>query len=75
MYGILTQKYQSKLLLGCVKTSNSSKISLVGYNGEVTWNVNTNNTVEVSMPFLPLDTELRWAWAFKFENVSPVLKT
>ena len=71
MYGILTQVYQSKVLIGAVATNAKSKISLVGYDGEVVWGSGVNNVIEISMPFLPLDTELRWAWAFKFENVSP----
>ena len=71
VYGILTQVYQSKVFIGAVKADSDSKISLVGYDGEVVWKSGANNTIEISMPFLPLDTELRWAWAFKFENISP----
>ena len=71
MYGTLTVAYQSKVVLGHVETSNSTKISLVGYDGEVVWKSGANNTIEISMPFLPLDTELRRAWTFKFENISP----
>ena len=74
VYGILTQVYQSKVLIGAVATNAKSKISLVGYDGEVVWGSGVNNVIEISMPFLTLDTELRWAWAFKFENVSPAPK-
>ena len=69
MYGTLTQAYQSKVVLGNVKVGSGSKVSLVGYDGEVAFKASTNNTIEISMPPLPLDTELRWAWVFKFENV------
>ena len=56
-------------MLGNVKVGSSgSKISLFGYDGAVSWKTYPNNTVEISMPPLPLDTELRWAWMFKFEN-------
>ena len=59
MYGILTKVYQSKVLIGAVATNAKSKISLVGYDGEVVWGSGVNNVIEISMPFLTLDTELR----------------
>ena len=52
--------------------STNSKISLVGYDGDVIWKTAANNTVEISMPFLPLDTDLQWAWVFKFENIQNI---
>ena len=69
VYGALTLKYQSKVMLGNMKVGSGSKVSLLGYDGEVSWKAYPNNTVEITMPPLPLDTELRWAWVFKFENV------
>ena len=71
VYGTQTQIYQSSVVIGAVKTNTNTKISLVGYDGEVTWKPSANNTIEISMPFLPVDTQLRWAWVFKFENISP----
>ena len=71
VYGTLTLKYQFTVMLGNMKVGSSSKVSLLGYDGEVSWKTYSNNTVEISMPPLPLDTELRWAWVFKFENVLP----
>ena len=69
VYGTLTQVYQSSIVLGNLKLGSNSKVSLVGYTGEVTWKAGANNSVEISMPSLPLDTDLKWAWVFKFENV------
>ena len=74
MYGTQTLVYQSKVVIGAVETSVNSKISLVGYSGEVVWKAAANNTIEISMPFLPLDTELKWAWVFRFENITPTPK-
>ena len=74
VYGTQTQVYQSTVVIGAVKTNTNTKISLVGYDGDVTWKPSANNTIEISMPFLPVDTELRWAWVFKFENVAPTPK-
>ena len=74
VYGIQTQVYQSKVVIGAVKTSTNSKVSLVGYDGDVTWTTAANSSVEISMPFLPLDTNLTWAWVFKFDNISPAQK-
>lgn len=69
VYAILTQKYQSQILLGNVVAGSSSNVSLVGYDGEVQWKAYTNDTIAINMPPLPLDTELKWAWVFKLENV------
>jgi hypothetical protein len=74
VYGTLTLVYQDKVILGDVKTNSSSKISLIGYDGDVAWKPGANNTVEISMPSLPLDTELRWAWVFKLESISPATR-
>ena len=71
MYATLTQKYQSEVLLGNVQAGSSTKVTLVGYDGDVALKTDTNNTIAVTMPPLPLDTELRWAWTFKLENVLP----
>ena len=71
VYGTLTQAYQFNVLLGNMKIGTGSKVTLVGYNGEVQWKTNANNTIEITMPPLPLDSGLKWAWVFKFENVLP----
>lgn len=71
VYATLTLKYLSKITLGNINLSSSSKVSLLGYDGEVTCSAGTNNTVEITMPTLPLDTNLKWAWTFKFENAAP----
>ena len=69
VYGALTLKYQFTVMLGNMKLGSGSKVSLLGYDGEVSWKTYPNSTIEITMPPLPLDTELRWAWVFKFENV------
>ena len=71
VYGALTLKYQSKVMLGNIKLGSGSKVSLLGYDGDVSWKTYPNSTIEISMPPLPLDTQLRWAWVFKFENLIP----
>ena len=74
VYGSLTLKYQPTVNLGNIKVEINSKISLLGYDGDVSWETYPNNTLGIYMPPLPLDTELRWAWVFKFENVLPSSK-
>lgn len=69
VYGILTLKYQFSVMLGNIKVGSGSKVSLLGYDGDVSSKTYPNGTLEISMPPLPLDTQLRWAWVFKFENV------
>ena len=74
VYGTQTLIYQSKLVIGAVKTTSNSRISLVGYDTEVEWKAAANNTIELSMPYLPVGIDLKWAWVFKFENVTPMPK-
>ena len=69
VYATLTLAYRSKVSIGNVVIGSSTKVSLVGYDDKLSWNGLTNNTIEITMPPLPLDTKLRWAWVFKLENV------
>ena len=74
IYGTQTLIYLSRLVIGAVKTTSYSRISLVGYDTEVEWKPAANNTIELSMPYLPVGIDLKWAWVFKFENVTPMPK-
>ena len=69
VYGTLL-KFPSNYMvtIGGVKTTSSTKISLLGY-GEVKW-ANSGANVVITFPYLPLDTTLQWAWSFMFENIS-----
>ena len=52
-----------------MKTSTSTVATLLGY-GKLQWKNNSNGQVEITMPYLPLDTPLQWAWTIKLENIS-----
>ena len=62
------------LTLGSVKTTSNSVVTLLGYD-KVQWKTNTiMGQMEITMPPLPLDTNLKWAWTFKLENISPAMR-
>ena len=60
------------LTLGLVKTTSNSVVTLLGY-GKVQLKTNTKGQMEITMPPLPLDSDLKWAWTFKLENISPAM--
>ena len=59
------------LTLGSVMSSSNSIVTLLGY-GKVQWKANTKGQMEITMPSLPLDSDLMWAWTFKIENIGSV---
>ena len=71
VYGILLQAPSNyTVTMGSVKTTSSSNISLLGYSGKVDWKMDETGTT-VTLPFLPPDSNLKWAWTLKLENVTP----
>ena len=58
------------LNLGAVKPDRDATITLLGY-GKVQWTY-SQSVMTVTMPFLPLDSPLQWAWTLKMEGVLPV---
>ena len=52
-------------------TTSNSIVSLLGY-GKVQWSTSSKGQMEITMPSLPLDSELMWAWTFKIENIGSV---
>ena len=71
MYAALTLTFQFNVSLGNLKLAEDSKVSLLGYDEEISWTTGNNNTVVITMPQLPPDTNLKWAWVFKFDKASP----
>ena len=71
VYGILLQAPSNyTVTMGSVKATSSSNISLLGYSGKVDWKMDETGTT-VTLPFLPPDSNLKWAWTLKLENVTP----
>jgi len=71
VYGILLEAPSNySVTIGAVKASSSCTVSLLGYNGDVDWKAEQAG-LTVTLPFLPPDTNLKWAWALKMENVAP----
>ena len=72
VYGILLAWPDSyKVTFGAIETSINTKITLLGY-GEVQWKVAAGNELNVTLPYLPLDSKLQWAWTLKLTNVTPI---
>jgi alpha-L-fucosidase len=58
-----------EVVLGSLKEYTPTKISLLGFNDELKF-TSTNNGVVVTLPFLPLQSELKWAWSLCIEGIS-----
>ena len=58
--------------LGAVKPASDANVTLLGY-GKVQW-THDQSTMTLTMPYLPLDSALQWAWTFQMEGVSPAAR-
>ena len=59
------------LRLGDVAATTQTKATLLGYTGAVELVMNKNGTqgINVTLPHLPPNTPLQWAWTLKLEPV------
>ena len=58
------------LELGDVVATNQTKATLLGYTGDVEIMMNSGvQGISVTLPHLPPNTELQWAWTLKLEPV------
>ena len=71
VYGIMCQYPDNyTLTIGSVKADMSAtKVTLLGY-GELKWQYSAPK-LTVTMPYLPLDSKLRWGWVLQFEGINP----
>ena len=58
--------------LGAVKPDKDASINLLGY-GKVQWTYD-QSVMTLTVPYLPLDSSLQWAWTFQMEGVSPAVR-
>ena len=58
--------------LGAVKPDNDAAVILLGY-GKVPWTY-SQPVMTLTMPYLPLDSSLQWAWTFWMQGVSPAVR-
>ena len=73
VYGIAL-KYPSNYVLSIgavVPSQQSTVVTLLGY-GQLKWTYEAP-LMNVTMPYLPLDSDLRWGWTLRFENASPAM--
>lgn len=57
------------LTIGAIKPASSTKVNLLGY-GDVKWSYQ-DLQMKITMPYLPLDSKLQWAWTLSFADVTP----
>lgn len=71
VYGIAL-KYPSDYVLsiGAVKPAQGAKVTLLGWEQDLKWTYQAP-VMNITMPFLPLNSNLRWGWTLRFDNVSP----
>ena len=58
-----------KVLLGALMGMKPTKISLLGYGTDLSFTT-LSDGVQVTLPYLPLDTPLKWAWVLRIEGLS-----
>ena len=62
------------LQLGDVVASNNTMATLLGYSGGIKISgQGSNKGIIATLPYLPPDTPLQWAWTLKLENAMPRL--
>ena len=73
VYAIVLNKWPSPtLMLGSVKSSTQSKVSLLGYSGEISQQPVAGGGMKVMVPMIPASMlPCDWAWVFKLEGVMP----
>lgn len=58
-----------KVVLGALAGMQPSKVTLLGYGTDLTFSVLLDG-VQVTLPYLPLDTPLKWAWVLRIEGLN-----
>lgn len=60
--------------IGSVLMTADLNVSLVGYGPvEIRSNHESHDVIDIHMPHLPFNSNLKWAWAFRLENAEPVV--
>ena len=57
------------MLLGALKGMKPTKITLLGEESNLSFTT-LSDGVQVTLPYLPLDTPLKWAWVLRIEGLS-----
>ena len=66
---LLEWPFNYKVLLGALTGMKPTRVSLLGYGTSLNFSV-LSDGVQVTLPFLPLDTPLKWAWVLRIEGLS-----
>lgn len=58
-----------EVLLGALKGMKPTKVTLLGEESDLAF-TSLPDGVQVTLPYLPLDTPLKWAWVLRIEGLS-----
>ena len=58
-----------KVIITAPKVTSSTKINLIGYNGDIQWIESANGIVIDLSTINPTAIQSQWAWSFKLTNV------
>jgi len=58
-----------KVIITAPKVTSSTKINLIGYNGDIQWIESANGIVIDLSTINPTAIQSQWAWCFKLTNV------
>ena len=57
------------VLLGALAGMVPTRVTLLGYDADLSFSALFDG-VQVTLPYLPLDTPLKWAWVLRIEGLS-----
>ncbi|KAL3877688.1 hypothetical protein ACJMK2_035355 [Sinanodonta woodiana] len=70
VYALLLEWPDSDLLLQSPVTTSYTKVTLLGYNGDLKWKTKSPTGMAILIPTIPFNKmPCEWAWTFKLENL------
>ncbi|XP_041347731.1 alpha-L-fucosidase-like [Gigantopelta aegis] len=70
VYAISLMWPRSSLVLGAPRVSVDTKVTLLGYHGNISYKKHVSGGIELEIPFIYMDDmPCQWAWTFKITNI------
>lgn len=71
VFGFLLKWPNDSLKLSALNESKFEGIRLLGYENKIDWRI-SNSQVIIDTSNIRLNSNLKWAWVFEFQNVSKI---
>ena len=70
VYAISLTWPRSSLVLGAPRVSPDTKVTLLGYQGNISYKKHASGGIELEIPLIYMDDiPCQWAWSFKITDV------